>query len=191
MGLLLASTALAGCSAEAPEPGPSPSASPTQVVQPVLSRGWANVWSAPQPVLDAMGRLSLRPSAYTADGARYRSQTEPAIVLADPAGADANSFVMVAEGSEERLDTLQFVLRLTDEQTVAAAKTRFADQLVLALKQVGVPGGDAAAGAVAAEKPAEGVVDGARWTLTKDTLADTGRALTVTFTFPDATGAAR
>ena len=188
--LLLTAAVLAGCSGAAPEPAASPSAAASAAPKPVLDHGWADVWTTPQPVIDTFGRLSFRPSAYAQAGDRYRAESTPPIVLADPEGAEANTLAMVAEGSAEKLDTLAFRLNLVDQATADVAKRRFVEQTQMAFRQLGVPGADSAAAAVASETPAEGQADGARWAVTRKPLTGEGRVLTVTFTSPDATGTA-
>lgn len=188
VALLLA--ALAGCSGAAPEQAAEATPSPAATYQQILKGGWADVWTTPATVVDTFSRLSFRPSPYQATGARGMSESTPPIVLADPAAAEANTLALAIEGTPDRVDTLRFVLRLTDEATADAAKQRFAEQVAMATRQLGVPGAEAATAAATKETPGRGILDGARWAVARTPLIGTGRQLTVTFTAPDATGTA-
>lgn len=187
---ILVLAALAGCSGNAPQPVAEATASPVANYQPILKGGWADVWTTPNTVVATFSRLSFRPSPYQATGARAASESMPPIVLADSSKGDANTLALAIEGTPQRVDTLRFVLKLTDEATAEVAKQRFSEQLNLATKQLGVAGAEAAATAAAAEKPANGQLDGARWAVARTPLAGKARQLTVTFTAPDATGTA-
>ena len=189
-GAFLALAALAGCSGNAPEPATEASPSPAASYQPILKGGWSDVWTTPDAVVDTFSRLSFRPSPYQAEGERARSQSTPPIVLADPAKGDANTLALAIEGTLERVDTLRFVLRLTDEGSADLAKRRFAEQLDMATKQLGVAGVEGAVAAATQEAPGEGQLDGARWAVARTPLVGKGRQLTVTFTAPDVTGTA-
>ena len=189
-GLILGLAALAGCSGAGPHAAATPTPSPGASYKPITSRGWSDVWTTPATVVNTFARLSFRPSPYQSAGARSRSESTPPIVLADPAKGDANTLMLAIEGTAERVDTLRFVLNLTDEATAAVAKQRFAEQVQMAGRQLGVTGAEPATAAAVAETPKAGETEGARWAVLRKPLTGTGRQVTVTFSAPDATGTA-
>ena len=150
--------------------------------------GWDRLFASPATTIPAVNQFGFRASDYAAKGSAFGSEAAAPIMMSSSFAKVPNAATFTATGnSAEAIDTIAFRLDITDPEAADVARERFTttirDFLFSAKADGFIPVGQA----IATETPATGVLPGAAWRLTRETLSGgtDNRRLTVTFTRPD------
>jgi hypothetical protein len=151
--------------------------------------GWDRLFGSPGTTIPSANQFGFRAGDYAAapDGG-YRSGSAAPIMMSSSAAKAPNSAGFAATGATaQAIDVIALHLDITDPRDADTAKGRFSTLIRDFLFQAKADGFVPVGSAIAAERPAEGRIDGAAWRLTRDALPAGGetRRLTVTFTRPD------
>lgn len=184
--LLLPALALAGCH-KAPHKPTNEEMGVTNATT-IVPTGWASVFGEPKAAIDAFGRVGLRPGSWQQTGPESYGSTSLPTLMSYTGAEHPNSSLFLLRGDASQVTSVIYRLDLTDPKNEEFAKEQFHQQLHLTLQKVGLPGEDAVSPAIDTEKPANGTIDGANYSVGTETLtgAAKGRRITITFTRPQA-----
>lgn len=185
--LLAATAALAGCNSQPAEPTLAQNEAAAREAAADL-KGWDRVFGFPTETIGRLNQYGYRIDGYAAAGEGFAAKGADITLSQSDAKSPNTGTVAVTGPTAEAIDSIVFILSLTDDTNAETAKKRLTDIVRAFLFQYKIE--DAGAlDAIAKEADADGMI-GTTPVAIAVAKTDAARTLTVTFRRPSATAPA-